>query len=78
MRKIIAYLIALFGINTVDRAVKGLSKAMTNLHKVVDRQQAKAIALEQAAIDATKASIQASEEVEKAKKVLKNLGKLFD
>ena len=78
MRKIFAYLIALFGINTVERAVKGLSKAMTNLQKVVDRQQTKADALAQAAIDATNRSREASQEVEKAKKVLKNLGKLFD
>jgi hypothetical protein len=78
VRRLIDYLIEVFGVNTVDRAVKGMTKAMNNLDKVVDRQQAKALRMADAAARAVAASEAAAIEATKASKVKKNLTKLFD
>lgn len=78
MRRLIDYLIEVFGVTSVDRAVKGMTKAMANLDKVVDRQQARNERMAMAAERAVQAAAAAKEEAMKAQKVKNNLKKLFD
>jgi hypothetical protein len=77
MRKLIAYLIERFGINTVEKATKKVFKTVDNLQKVVDRQQSKAESLAKLAEMAALKAIAAQKEATRAGKVKANLSNLF-
>lgn len=78
MQRFINKLIYFFGITNVDRAVKGLSKAMDNLDKVVDRQQQHADELEHAAKLAIANAAGAKEEAERAKRIRTKMNDLMN
>ena len=76
--KLIKYLIYVFGVTSVDRAISGVSKAMNNLDKVIDRQQERADHLEAIARKAVIDAENAKEESLRAGRAKAKLGKLFE